>query len=118
MFVNHIDKPGPVDNLKVTNMTEDSVSLSWLPPDDDGDALIERYIIEKVEGTKRAWQPDGTCEDVEYTSSGLREGQQYRFQVAAENEVGQGPFTEISKPVTPKSQHGRLKDSLGIIYSF
>jgi len=36
----------------------------------------------------------------------LSAGTQYQFQVAAENDVGLGPFAELAKPVAPRSQFG------------
>ena len=39
----------------------------------------------------------------------LTEGKAYLFRVAAENEVGQGPFVEIPEPVTAKSAFGKNK---------
>ena len=53
------------------------------------------------------WQPVTTTDDLEYTVTKLKEGQAYSFQVAAKNEVGLGPYAEIAKSVTPKSQHGK-----------
>ena len=43
----------------------------------------------------------------EHTIKNLTEGKAYLFQVAAENEVGQGTFVEIPEPVTVKSAFGK-----------
>lgn len=35
------------------------------------------------------------------------EGHKYVFRVAAENDVGVGPYVELRQPVTAKSQFGK-----------
>lgn len=100
------DKPGPVENLKVKGVTEDTVSLAWEDPKDDGGCLISGYAVERRDAGKRSWTRVDTCTDLEFEVTKLTEGQTYNFQVAAENEVGLGPFTELTKGVVPKSGYG------------
>jgi hypothetical protein len=88
-------------------MTENSVSLLWQEPSDNGGCLISQYVVEKREASKRTWQREGVVSESEYTSIALTAGQMYLFQVAAENEVGVGEFAELSKAVAPKSQFGQ-----------
>ena len=102
------DKPSAPENLRVTGFTENTVSLKWEEPKDDGGCLISQYVVEHREGLKRAWTRDGTCTEEEYTAIALTEGGKYIFHVAAENEVGVGEFVELKKAVIPKSQHGEL----------
>ena len=99
-----LDKPGPVENLKVTGITENSVGLRWEDPEDDGGCMITEYIVERREQMKRSWDREGTTEETEYNAIALTEGNSYNFRVAAVNEVGTGPFTELPKAVIPKSQ--------------
>ena len=103
----YLDKPGAPENLKVTGSTENSVSLKWDQPSDDGGCLITGYLVEHREGLKRAWTRDGTCTEEEYTAIALTEGEKYVFRVAAENEVGIGEFAELTKPAVPKSKYGK-----------
>ncbi len=42
----------------------------------------------------------------------LTEGKSYLFRVAAENEVGQGPWVEIPDPITAKSAFGRSSSDI------
>ena len=100
------DKPGPVEELRVREMTENTVTLHWEDPKDDGGCLISGYVVEKKEGLKRAYQREGRTTDMQYQAIALTEGQNYVFRVAAENEVGTGPFAELNKAVAPKSQYG------------
>ncbi len=48
-----------------------------------------------------------TTKDLEYTLDKLVEGKAYHIRVAAENEVGQGPWTELPEPVTARSAFGK-----------
>ena len=100
------DKPGPCKNFKTTSVTEDTVGLSWDIPDDNGGKEITNYVLQRREGTKRTWDAVGKPEDVKFDATHLKEGVPYVFQVAAQNEVGVGPFVDM-KPVTPKSEHGK-----------
>lgn len=89
------------------SFTENTVTLTWDDPDDDGGCLITGYVIENREAIKRTWQRDGTTSENTHTAIALIEGTAYVFRVAAENEVGLGEFTELTKSVSPKSQFGK-----------
>ena len=99
------DKPGPPQNLKATKVTENTVTLVWEDPEEDGGCLITGYVVERRDAGKRAWQQVADVGDMEFEVTGLSEGQSYNFRVAAVNEVGTGEFVEMSKSIAPKSQH-------------
>jgi titin len=82
------------------------VSLTWEDPKDDGGCLLSGYVVEKRDAGKRSWTRVDTCTEPELDVGQLTEGQMYNFQVAAENEVGLGPFKELTKGVAPKSGYG------------
>ena len=42
-------RPGPPCLLEVIDVTEDSVTLSWLSPEKDGGARILRYVVELLD---------------------------------------------------------------------
>ena len=90
----------------MTDVAEDTISVHWDPPSDNGGCLITAYVVEYREASKRSWQSAGTTGDVEMTLTRLTEGQLYMFRVAAENDVGTGPFVELAKAVAPKSKFG------------
>lgn len=104
------DKPSVPLEFAATEVTEDSVSLAWQPPEDDGGSEIQQYVIEKREAGKRAWQETGTTSDLDLKVTELTDGQTYMFHVAAQNEVGVGDFAELSKAVIAKSQFGEYLD--------
>lgn len=51
-----IDKPcAPEPPLKVSDVTNQTASLSWQAPSDNGGSPIENYIVEKMDVTKGQW---------------------------------------------------------------
>uniref|UniRef100_A0AAY5EL21 Titin n=1 Tax=Electrophorus electricus TaxID=8005 RepID=A0AAY5EL21_ELEEL len=80
-----LDTPSAPNNLKVQEITKESVTLSWEPPALDGGAKIKNYIVEKPSFTNVI--------ETHFTVSGLTEGNKYDFRVFAKNAVG-----TISKP--------------------
>ena len=92
------------------DVTRNSVTLRWAAPRDDGGADVTSYVVEKRESSRRMWQSVGTVPpDVsELEATGLYEGNQYVFRVAAENVVGLGEPAELKDSVVPKSQFGRF----------
>ena len=95
-----------MQDLKVTGVSETTVSMSWNEPADDGGSEVTDYIIEKREASKRSWSKVTSVEDEEICVKNLVEGTQYMFHVAAKNEVGVGEFVELGQSVTAKSPHG------------
>ena len=102
------DKPGPPQNLGVTNYTENSVSIKYEPPEDDGGTEVTGYVIERREAKRTNWNNAMSSPDLDYTITKLTKGKQYYFRVAAENKMGVGPFVETQEPVTAKSAFGEL----------
>lgn len=47
-----VDCPSSPRDLTVTNVTEESVSLSWQIPEDNGGSPITGYTVEKRDATR------------------------------------------------------------------
>ncbi|CAH1103156.1 unnamed protein product [Psylliodes chrysocephalus] len=99
-----VDKPGtPRGPLQYTATTQDTISLSWNPPDDDGGGDLTGYIVEISEFGTDSWRPcPGFCPKPSFTARGLTEGKKYIFRVRAENIYGVSEPLE-GKPVIAKS---------------
>jgi hypothetical protein len=80
----------------VSELSRNSVTLSWSPPSSDGGAAISAYIIERCEKGYSRWVRVARIkpQSLSYTVSGLQEREEYSFRVAAENVEG------VSKPIT------------------
>uniref|UniRef100_A0A803TRI1 Titin n=1 Tax=Anolis carolinensis TaxID=28377 RepID=A0A803TRI1_ANOCA len=109
-----LDRPGPpAAPLEIKGLTAEKCHLSWGPPQENGGAEIDYYIVEKRETSRIAWT---LCEAELPTTSckvtKLLRGNEYIFRVMAVNKYGVGeplesdavkaldPFTV---PTPPKS---------------
>ncbi|XP_064634017.1 twitchin-like isoform X9 [Lineus longissimus] len=83
------DKPGKPE---VDDVDEDSVTLSWQKPKDDGGDKVTGYQVEMKEEGSSKWKPvnDFAIRDTFYTVDGLKKGQKYDFRVKAKNRAGYG----------------------------
>ncbi|KAJ8886796.1 hypothetical protein PR048_013008 [Dryococelus australis] len=98
-----VDKPGsPKGPLSYSNVSQDSVTLSWNPPQDDGGGDITGYVIEMAEFGQDNWRTvPGYCPKPNFTVKSLHEGKRYVFRVRAENIYGLSEPLE-GKPVAAK----------------
>lgn len=99
-----VDKPGPPQGpLQYTATTQESVSLSWNKPLDDGGSDITNYIVEVADFGSDNWrQVPGYVPRTSFTAKGLTEGKRYLFRVRAENMYGVSEPLD-GKPVVAKS---------------
>lgn len=96
--------PGPPPPPEPTQNDDESVTVTWEPPKDDGGSPVLRYVVERKLGTSPRWSevsPEKQ-EELTLTLSDTKPGTEYIFHVAAVNEAGQGPFSEPSKPLKAK----------------
>lgn len=98
-FVN-VDKPGPVQNFRVSDVRSDSAQLSWKDPEDNGGTRITNFVVEKKDGAATQWVP--VCSSSKKRSmmaKYLIEGMSYMFRVAAENQFGRSEYVETPKAI-------------------
>uniref|UniRef100_A0A3P9PWE7 Titin n=1 Tax=Poecilia reticulata TaxID=8081 RepID=A0A3P9PWE7_POERE len=87
--------PAGVD---VTDITGDSMTLTWCKPANDGGSPIAGYVIERREKTGMRWirVNRDLVKDVTMVVTKLRKGCEYDFKVYAENAAGLSPASEPS----------------------
>lgn len=49
VHVSSADKPGPPQNIKLTDVWGFNAALEWTPPQDDGNAQILGYTVQKAD---------------------------------------------------------------------
>uniref|UniRef100_A0A915DB94 Titin n=1 Tax=Ditylenchus dipsaci TaxID=166011 RepID=A0A915DB94_9BILA len=83
------DRPAPPKGpLQVDNITKDSCTLSWNPPEDDGGSALTNYVVERREVHSNAWVPVST------------------FVVSAENALGRSDPLVTDSSITAKDPYG------------
>lgn len=101
--------PERPEDLIITAVTKDSISVSWRPPKYDGGAEVTEYVLEsRTIGRDNFIRvgADDKLMDKKFTLTGLKEGSSHEFRVSAVNQVGQGKHSFTSKPVQCKDELG------------
>ena len=65
-----VDTPGKSGAPKVEDVDEDSVTLSWTKPTDDGGDKVKGYVVEMREKGSNKWVPLNEkmpCKDTKFT---------------------------------------------------
>ncbi|RUS90387.1 hypothetical protein EGW08_001882, partial [Elysia chlorotica] len=121
----------PIGPIKTSKITRDSVTLQWQRPTSDGGSPITGYLVERREGSKRAWMYCGRtdADTMTLTCTALYENNEYYFRVYAENKYGRSkpldsdiavvPKRIFDKPSAPERFRAEKidKDSLTLVWS-
>ena len=93
----------PRGQLNIMEIKRTSVTISWSPPEHDGGAAVNAYVIERREDLRSTWMRVDRikAQFLSYTVTGLIEGSQYFFRVMAENVEGLSEALVLSTPVMP-----------------
>lgn len=83
----------------VSDSTNNSISLEWTKPVDDGGMEILGYIIEMMKGEEAEWKRvnEEAVAETHYKVTGLQTGAEYKFRVAAVNHIGRGEDQETAE---------------------
>ncbi|KAM4524261.1 myosin-binding protein C, fast-type-like isoform 5-T5 [Odontesthes bonariensis] len=98
LHIRIIDKPGPPQNVKVTDVWGFNAALEWEPPKDNGNIDITGYTIQKAEMKTKDWftvyehNRRTNC-----TVSDLIMGNEYMFRIYSENLCGRSEEPRSSK---------------------
>ncbi|KAK8746869.1 hypothetical protein OTU49_016869, partial [Cherax quadricarinatus] len=89
----------PADKPNHSEVTADSVTLSWYGPTYDGGSVVTGYTVEACKSGQHEWYTlINGCHSTSYIARGLEKNCQYEFRVRAQNVHG---VSEPSKPSTP-----------------
>ena len=104
--------PGAPGKLTITPGDRE-VTLSWEPPDDNGNPPVKRYRIEwRIDGKDYGRSQRGISYKTTYTKTHLANGVNYFFRVKAENGNGNsyGPYGPASEEVSGTPTSGLAVD--------
>ena len=104
--------PGAPGKLTITPGDRE-VTLSWEPPDDNGNPPVKRYRIEwRIDGKDYGRSQRGISYKTTYTKTHLANGVKYFFRVKAENGNGNsyGPYGPASEEVSGTPTSGLAVD--------
>lgn len=99
-----LDVPAPPEGpVQTSNVTKESMTVSWKPPKDDGGSEIKHYIVEKQDQETMRWVKCGETKQLKLNVDGLIEGHDYKFRIRAVNNQGEsGPLIGPTEPITAK----------------
>lgn len=95
----------PEGPLVVSDVRKNHAKLTWQPPSDDGGKPITNYVVEKLRESDGVWEK---VSDVikpntnEFLVPKLKEGEKYKFRLAAENDNGVSEPLETATSTTAK----------------
>lgn len=107
------DRPLPPEGpLDVSEVTRESVVLSWKPPKDDGGCPIKHYLVEKMDASRATWMEAGEATGLSFKVTRLIHHKKYQFRVIAVNEIGDSDPLETTDGVTAKDPFGKFCDNI------
>lgn len=101
--------PERPEDLIITAVTKDSISVAWRPPKYDGGAEITEYVLESRMVGRDSFVRVGSDDklmDRKFKLTGLKDGSSHEFRVSAINQVGQGKSSFATKPIQCKDELG------------
>lgn len=93
--------PGPPSQANAVSIGRNHVTLTWMPPIDDGGSKITGYNVEMREHGSTLWirVSDYNIVTPEFTVPGLKEFHDYEFRMVAINSAGKGPPSLPTAPI-------------------
>ena len=110
--------PSAPTNLQISRLGSGYVVLTWRAPSSTGGAAITDYIVQRCNSTGGSCVTfnDGISTTRTARVSGLTNGTQYRFKVAAKNSAGTSVYSALTAAIAPRPplQNGSFEaDALG-----
>ncbi|KAM4759396.1 immunoglobulin-like and fibronectin type III domain-containing protein 1 [Cyanocitta cristata] len=107
--------PGAPDPPEIISASRDTITISWKAPRKTGTSQIMGYIVQKRKKGTVTWLPVTSVpvKDKKLKVTGLKEGVQYEFRVAAVNAAGTGQPSDPSEPSfarDPTKSPGQVQD--------
>lgn len=98
------DTPGVCEgSIEISKITEESCTLSWKPPLEDGGDEISHYIVERRDTNRLNWViMHAECKELTCIITGLFKNTEYLFRVRGVNKYGSGVYLQ-SEPMVARN---------------
>lgn len=100
----------PPRNVRASDISKTSITLSWQKPAFDGGSKVTGYIVEKRDLPDGRWTKASFTNVIEtqFTVSGLTQNSKYEFRVFAKNAVGSvSNPSDVVGPITCVDTYGK-----------
>ncbi len=104
-----LEPPGKPKNLEAVDVDAGYITLAWEAPELDGNAPIEKYIVERRERSDKDWFTVGEAVasgDKRLKDEKVVEGKEYYYRVRAVNKAGPGDPCDHSRGILCKAKPG------------
>ncbi|XP_029975316.1 myosin binding protein Ha [Salarias fasciatus] len=102
-----VELPGPPTSMKLVDSWGFNAALEWTPPKDNGNSDITGYTVQKADRKTGEWFTVlEHYHRLTATISDLIMGNSYSFRVFAENQVGRGELSAVTKEVANVQKTG------------
>ncbi|XP_066526079.1 immunoglobulin superfamily member 22-like [Hoplias malabaricus] len=99
-----VEPPGVVSQPQISDVTKDSVTVTWAAPTQDGGAPVLGYVVERRKKGSTMWVSVSkeVIQGTQCAVNGLVEDMEYEFRVSAINRAGEGTPSAASNSVLAK----------------
>lgn len=103
--------------MEIGGQTEDSVTLKWNKPKNDGGSKVTAYQIEFRQPDSDVWEIANSypVKGNDFTVENLQTGKTYEFRVKAKNAAGWSDYAKLDRPVTVKPDSGTYSTKYRLI---
>ncbi|GFO47813.1 roundabout-like protein 2, partial [Plakobranchus ocellatus] len=102
--------PGAPSKLRVSDIADTSVHLTWTPSDHSGQTDVEGFVVEYFSPqTSESWKIASDTVSLDgYTVKDLRPDTKYAFMVRARSMYGLGPPSPVSDYITTREKRRNI----------
>lgn len=96
----------PKGPLQVYDVMEESCTLKWHYPEDDGGMKVSHYLVEKRDLTRGDWSIVQEIGELTISVGRLQAKHQYHFRVKAINKIGTSDPLQTKDATLAKNPYG------------
>ena len=109
------DAPEAPRSLEIVDVSRTGIVLQWEIPRHDGGAPVTGYVLERAQAYSNRFLRLAHLLSAGETTHGdvnVHDGYEYEYRVCAENEAGEGPFSNVVGPIAARDRFGTHLHSL------